>query len=43
MIFFTIASLLDGTPPGCVVIRPVSKLSELSTYAQIWKPGPDVD
>ena len=26
-----------------VVIRPIGKLSELSTYPQIWKPGPGVD
>jgi hypothetical protein len=26
-----------------IVIRPVGKLSELSTYTQIWKPGPGVD
>ncbi len=26
-----------------IVIRPVGKLSELSTYPQIWKPGPGID
>jgi hypothetical protein len=34
---------LGGGHTEGVVIRPEGSLSELSTYAQIWKPGPGVD
>jgi len=34
---------IGGSHTEGVVIRPIGTLSELSTYAQIWKPGSGVD